>query len=247
MRDAFTFDAVAVRTEGYSLPGLKGPWAASGPPERVSALACEARELFLRLARPRGILEDISPEAFAAVYRGEGLNEPRTPVDEISTRAGRLALFVVTLGEEVSGEIARLFESRDFALGYVLDGLASESADRTAGLAARRYLDSLIALGEAREDWAALNYSPGYCGWHISGQRRLFDRLKPEEIRVRLNESFLMRPLKSVSGVIAAGGKEIHDFSDTFEFCSECEGHGCRQRIVSLGAARGSEREQWRS
>ena len=61
-----------------------------------------------------------------------------------------------------------------------------------------------------------LRYSPGYCGWHISGQRRLFAHLRPERIGITLHDSYLMEPLKSVSGVLIAGAKEIHAFADTY-------------------------------
>ena len=77
-----------------------------------------------------------------------------------------------------------------------------------------------------------LPYSPGYCGWHVSGQGRLFGALCPEEIGIRLNASFLMQPLKSVSGVLVAGAPEIHDFDDDFDFCAECTTRECRVRIA---------------
>ena len=81
-----------------------------------------------------------------------------------------------------------------------------------------------------------LRYSPGYCGWHISGQRRLFDYLDPGQIGITLRESFLMDPLKSVSGVLIAGPREIHRFTDDYDFCDQCDTRGCRQRLRALYA-----------
>jgi hypothetical protein len=78
-----------------------------------------------------------------------------------------------------------------------------------------------------------LRYSPGYCGWHISGQRKLFDFLKPETIGISLRESHLMEPLKSVSGVVIVGPAGIHAFQDEYPFCERCKTHGCRERIGS--------------
>jgi len=49
-----------------------------------------------------------------------------------------------------------------------------------------------------------------------------------------LLDSFLMKPLKSVSGVIVVGEKEIHDFEDSYPFCSQCRSHSCRDRIRKL-------------
>ena len=79
-----------------------------------------------------------------------------------------------------------------------------------------------------------LSYSPGYCGWHISGQKKLFAFLHPEEIGIRLLDSFLMHPLKSVSGVFVCGPEDIHRFENGFAFCGECRHQTCRERIDSL-------------
>ncbi|MCK4414710.1 MAG: hypothetical protein KAY32_14345 [Candidatus Eisenbacteria sp.] len=78
---------------------------------------------------------------------------------------------------------------------------------------------------------ACLRYSPGYCGWNISGQRALFAALKPERIGITLRPSMLMEPLKSVSGVVVGGRPEIHRFADRYPFCADCRTHGCRERI----------------
>jgi hypothetical protein len=79
-----------------------------------------------------------------------------------------------------------------------------------------------------------LPYSPGYCGWHVTGQRRLFDRLEPQRIGVTLNSSCLMQPLKSVSGVLVIGPSSIHEFDNDFDFCALCSTYQCRARIGLL-------------
>ncbi len=43
-----------------------------------------------------------------------------------------------------------------------------------------------------------------------------------------------MQPLKSVSGVLAAGEAPIHDFDNDFDFCDTCTTYQCRQRIAAL-------------
>ncbi|MCP4153380.1 MAG: hypothetical protein GY757_36975 [bacterium] len=76
-----------------------------------------------------------------------------------------------------------------------------------------------------------LNYSPGYCGWHISGKGKLFEKLKPGSIGIRLNESYLMSPLKSISGVLTAGEQAIHRFDNNYPFCKQCRTYSCRERL----------------
>ena len=85
-----------------------------------------------------------------------------------------------------------------------------------------------------REDEIILGYSPGYCGWHISGQRELFQYLKPESIGITLNNSYLMNPLKSISGVMISAKAETHIFSPKFKFCKSCQTRSCINRMRSL-------------
>ncbi|MHC4266624.1 MAG: vitamin B12 dependent-methionine synthase activation domain-containing protein, partial [Planctomycetota bacterium] len=81
-----------------------------------------------------------------------------------------------------------------------------------------------------------LSYSPGYCGWDISGQKKLFEYLHPGKIGISLNNTYLMTPLKSVSGVLVAGKNEIHQFRPNYPFCKSCKTHSCLLRMKALGS-----------
>ncbi len=273
MRETFEFAPSSVLPDPAL--ALRRSGMVTGPelPQRFVALLARASGFFAETAKPRGVLEEVTAAEFAKVYEGEGHNEPRTPVGEIQARAEGRALFAVTLGRELGRKIAALFEARDFAVGAILDTLASEAADAAAALAAEHWRKRLgeSGTGSTRADVGlefergggagagpgtagadgdpgaqppaaraggplVLTYSPGYCGWHITGQRALFARLKPEEIGMKLTASCLMRPLKSVSGVVLAGERAAHAFDDTYPFCDECAGRPCRARIASLGA-----------
>jgi len=196
---------------------------------RTGALLESAADEFARLVEPRGLAEDVTAAEFAAVYAGEGLNSRETPLAQVWPRADSLALYAATLGEPISTRIAELFAAGDMAAGFVLDAVASVSADLLTDRLAGR-----LRARVAGEGTAVLGYSPGYCGWHISGQRRLFERLGPDEIGISLNDSCLMRPLKSVSGVLVAGAAPIHRFRPEFTFCEECTTRQCLPRMRSV-------------
>jgi hypothetical protein len=200
------------------------------PAQRVTELLNRALGIYNALSEPNDVLEPISKSEFAALYSGEGLNASENPLSLIFPRAERLLLFAFTLGAPISREIERLFKSNDFALASMLDTVASLAADN-----AGREAESWIARhGEADQSGAhilkVLLYSPGYCGWHISGQKKLFAFLRPERIDIHLNERFLMIPLKSISGVLVAGAAEIHHFSERYPFCDHCQTPTCRER-----------------
>ena len=203
-------------------------------PKQIEALCTRAFDLALKTAAPVGILSEISKSDFATVYRGEGRNEPDTPVGDIFSHAHDLALFALTLGKRISQEIEERFASNDFALACMLDSVASAATDRMAETAQNHVREVLSQKGRTTPATGVLRYSPGYCGWHISGQRKLFEFLRPEQIGISLRDSFLMQPLKSVSGVVISAPREIHSFEDSYPFCNKCETHGCRERIRTL-------------
>lgn len=210
--------------------------------ERAEQVYRAAAELFAATVAPAGVLADVTPAEFEVVYRGEGRNERDTPVGIIFPRAEHLALFAVTLGPRIGEALTRCFAAQDFALAYTLDAMASVAADTAAEVAERRYEDALRARGWAAADGAALRYSPGYCGWDLTGQRRLFAELHPETIGLTLTDSCLMQPLKSVSGAILAGPRAIHRFPPTYDFCDRCESRTCRDRLRALAARRRGRR-----
>ena len=219
------------QTDALALQGIH-------PGTKVSAniltLFDRAVEIFAKRARPVGIVAGIDKKDFGLVYAGEGRNDKNTPVAEIFQKADHLALFAVTVGQALHDKINELFVGKDFALGSMLDSVASVGVEKTADVLEAYFHDGLIRKYGVAGNIAVMRYSPGYCGWHVSGQRKLFDYLEPEEIGITLRPSYLMEPLKSASGVFIAGSPEIHVFTDNYACCSQCESHSCRERISSI-------------
>ncbi len=77
----------------------------------------------------------------------------------------------------------------------ILDSLGSEAAEEMAIQSDR------ILTEKAREMnlWPSKRFSPGYGKWDIQEQRYVFSVLPAESIGVRLTESCMMIPRKSVS------------------------------------------------
>lgn len=206
-------------------------------PGRVREALADALDLFRDLVQPAGVLEEIGQEEFARVLCDSANQAPDTPVALVAAKASGLALFAVTLGEPVSARISVLFGDGDPVLGYLLDAIASCAADRLPGLLAQRWVATLVGRGLPEGEARVLPYSPGYCGWPLTGQRQLFVRLRPEEAGIRLGESGLMSPLKSVSGVLLAGTLPAHAFRPDFPFCEACASRECRSRLAFVARA----------
>jgi hypothetical protein len=204
------------------------------PDQRMSRLAEEAMSLYQDKSIPIGVLNEISASEFEIIFKGEVRNEDETPVKSIYRASENLVIFAVTIGEEICREISRLFRLNEFALGSMLDSSASEGTEMAAQAIEDFFLQHLKETSRFNSHSGILRFSPGYCGWHISAQKKLFEVLKPEDIGITLNDSFLMQPLKSISGVIISGPKEIFNFDDTFSFCRDCVARTCRERIRAM-------------
>jgi hypothetical protein len=214
-------DAAAV----YAALGLQ---SGAMPSARAAALLPRALATFRTVSEPRGMSRTVSSDEFAAIFAGTGRNEPQAPLAGIYPRAQRLELFAFTLGERIGAEIARLFAGSDFALGSVLDAMASLAADNAGRLAEARRESRAAAATKT------FLYSPGYCGWHISAQASLFAALRPQAIGMTLNASFLMSPLKSISGVLVSGPAAIHSIAAGYPFCACCQSPVCRERRLGV-------------
>ena len=202
---------------------------------RARGALAEALRLYSVLAEPRAVFDDVSAADFATGLNGAGAGG--SVVARVYPRADALALFAATVGEPVCLEIRRLFGQDEVALGYMLDTVASVAAERLADMTAMRFRDTLAPRGSG--PLRVLPYSPGYCGWPTTGQGPLFEKLRPGEIGISLNDAFLMWPLKSVSGVLVAGPLAAHMFETDFPFCDDCATQACRTRLAA--ASNGDE------
>jgi hypothetical protein len=211
------------------IDGLE-PRSGSAAASQIHSIIERSRGIFAASADPRGLTRSIDVPAFSELYAARADNDEDTPLEGVVDDAESLALFAVTLGEEVSSHISRLFSAGELAEGYILDQIASFAADELASVAARRF----ERAEDAGADSAVLPYSPGYCGWHVSGQQALFAHLEPMEIGISLNDSSLMHPVKSVSGVLVLAPIRAHEFSPAFPCCATCTTMECQERAAEL-------------
>jgi hypothetical protein len=204
------------------------------PTDKIIEIYDRALTCYRQLSEPYAIWTEISKGEFNEVYYGEGKNDDTTPVVDLFPKAEKLALFAVTLGEAVSRKISSLMDENDFAGGSMLDAIASEGAELAADCLQEKFLKAFWHDMRENNEIKVLRYSPGYCGWHISGQRKFFDFLRPEKINLSLNGSYLMTPLKSITGVMLAASVENHYFEMIYPCCENCQTLSCRERLAGL-------------
>ena len=223
-------EVVPTREEVLLAQGMTG----RALPARIQAHLDSALELFRKLSSPAGLIQQWPIDDFDAVFNGAGLNDPEGPVRIIVPQADAIALFVATLGNELLVKCSELFKQGEASLGYMLDAVNSSAGERLGKMMGRRFIGLLPESQRNSKVLVSQYYCPGHCGWHISGQEKLFAAVRPEEIGIDLKANHAMVPLKSISGVLIAGNMDIHRFTPRFSFCRNCKEHKCVQRLAIL-------------
>lgn len=112
------------------------------------------------------------------------------------------AFFAATAGVEFEAFQHTLQLEDDMVKIYIADSLGSIIAEKTADC-----MENSLQAFIQSDGWQHTNrYSPGYCGWHVSEQQKLFSLFPvASPCGIELTDSSLMIPIKSVSGVIGVG------------------------------------------
>lgn len=132
------------------------------------------------------------------------------------------ALFVCTSGVEYEAYQQRLKDAGDMVRVFIADALGSVIAEHCADRMEETLQESIDKLG-----WHHTNrFSPGYCGWHVSQQQRLFPLFGGHTCGITLTDSSLMVPIKSVSGIIGIG-ERVRKLDYT---CGLCDFKQCYKR-----------------
>ena len=120
------------------------------------------------------------------------------------------ALFICTAGLAFEQYQQQLKSGDDMVHVFIADALGSVIAEKCADR-----MEELLQQNVDKLGWHHTNrFSPGYCGWHVSQQQFLFPLFEGNTCGVRLTNSSLMLPIKSVSGIIGLGPNVRHiDYS----------------------------------
>jgi hypothetical protein len=134
------------------------------------------------------------------------------------------AIFLCTAGTEIGMRSRKAMHERDLLRGYILDVIGSEVVEAAADIMQNGFEREMASSGKKITN----RYSPGYCGWDVAEQHKLF-RLMPDNFcGIRLTESALMDPVKSVSGIIGIG----ENVKRNPYTCNMCDMKDCIYRKV---------------
>ncbi len=133
-----------------------------------------------------------------------------------------IGFLVATIGKAIGNFYQSLMNENDILKGYILDRIASELVEMIGDKTEQKLKEYL----EQYELKITNRYSPGYCGWNVSDQQKLFALLPENFCGISLNENSMMFPVKSISAVIGIGKNvERKNYQ-----CSICDIDYCYKR-----------------
>lgn len=133
-----------------------------------------------------------------------------------------VALFVCTAGYGIGNYSKELMHEGDFVKGYIADVVGSEIVES----AMDKIQDDLERRMKEEGLFITDRYSPGYCGWSVAEQQKLFSFFPRDFCGITLSPSSLMLPIKSVSGIIGIGP----DVRRKGYVCNSCDMVNCIYR-----------------
>jgi hypothetical protein len=129
-------------------------------------------------------------------------------------KSDSIAVFLCTAGKESGIRSRKAMKNGDLLTGYIYDVIGSEIAEAATDLLQENLRETMASEGKKITN----RYSPGYCGWDVAEQHKLFQLMPDNFCGIRLNASALMDPEKSVSGFIGTGEHVRYD-RYTCRFC----------------------------
>ena len=150
-----------------------------------------------RTVRINDVVFDIKNTVFAQLKKSESI-----------------AVLLSTAGEDTAARGRQANMEGDLLRGFVYDVIGSEIVEAAAELM-QNDLDEIMAPAGLL---TTNRFNPGYCGWNVTEQHKLFRLMADNYCGIRLTESALMDPVKSGSGFIGIG-KTVKRVPYTCSFC----------------------------
>lgn len=128
-------------------------------------------------------------------------------------------LFLCTAGEKISNLSYNLCKSENPVLSYIFDILGTIIVEKLSD----KVCEEIRNFEASRQKKITNRYSTGFCGWPLIDQFQLFTFFENDTCGIKLTESGLMDPIKSVSGIVGSGENvKFRNYN-----CNNCNQKNC--------------------
>ena len=170
------------------------------------------------------------PQYLYEIYPGKVISNLSVKINNTEFRTGRIitsylsgteefCVFATTAGHAYDNYKQATRIKGDLVKEFIADSIGSVIPEACVA----KIEDELSTIQGKEHTYP---YSPGYCGWKLTEQDKLFSLLPSCPCKITLTDSCLMLPIKSTSGIIALGNKIVRKAYS----CSICNYINCYKR-----------------
>ncbi len=133
-----------------------------------------------------------------------------------------ILVMACTAGKGIENHAKKCNRDGELIESYIFDNLGSIIVEK-----AGNKIVSELKVDAYKQNTNITNfYNPGHCEWDVSEQFKLFSFIESEFDHIKLTDSALMDPVKSVSGLIGVGKEtKFRGY-----ICDECKMKDCIYR-----------------
>ncbi|MDR5660066.1 vitamin B12 dependent-methionine synthase activation domain-containing protein [Serpentinicella sp. ANB-PHB4] len=187
--------------------------------EKMSQLIEDCIDEAKRLINPVGIYQtfEIKQINKEKIYLADVDYQIKSADIEQLLDGSRYTTFIaVTIGQQLDNHIDKLNEKGEYTRGLIMDAIGSEAAE-----------ESINKLNQIVEQEALQNgyrltrrFSPGYGDFTITNQNSILDLLNTKEIDLRITDSSILIPRKSVTALVGWTKKNNTNRKDKCSYCN---------------------------
>jgi hypothetical protein len=198
--------------------------------EIILPITREEIEQGYHLFEPQGayskvMIKNISSEGRINLENGFSLDFSNLIINLLKG-SSYLVLGVVTIGSSLENKVSEFFSQGEYCRALALDAVGTVAVENLS-----RYVRNLVCQeAKDRNFLTTRRFSPGYSKWDISQQKNIFQIIPVDKIGVKLTDSCMMIPKKSLSWVVGVGKNITTPSKEEGHSCKTCQAENCQFR-----------------
>lgn len=195
---------------------------------RVSLKIEQMMKIFRRRLNPQLYYRKMRIDAVndGSIHLGEGPVVKSRKLSRAMKDCTAIICFIATIGPGVEAEIKKLLDEKRLSAAYILDSMGSVAVEDIV----EKFHSSMGNQLRSKDRGVTFRFSPGYCDWPITDQKKLFSIFDSQKLGVHLNDSCLMQPRKSISGIFGLTPSNLVPPTGPHNPCDACKKRGCIAR-----------------
>lgn len=134
--------------------------------------------------------------------------------------------FIATIGNRIEKVISRCMSTHHYSDAYIVDAMGSVGIENVV----EQFHHRMALRYHTRGEDVTLRFSPGYCDWDLTDQKKIFGLFDPDQVDVDILGSCFIVPRKSIVGLFGICPAHHGISQCSYNPCHECSRLDCTMR-----------------